>query len=60
MRYEHVDGVDVTAQFWNGFKDCQEFVLESLDEMTGKPLFKTRMHPSRGRYDGLIQPCSQL
>ncbi len=39
----------------NKFKDRQEFVMDLLKRTKGKQLFKTRMHPSRGRYDGFIQ-----
>ena len=32
------------------------FVIEELRKLKGKQIFQTRMHPSRGRYDGFIQP----
>ncbi len=40
----------------NKFKDRQAFVIGLLKQMNGRQLFKTKMHPSRGRYDGFIQP----
>lgn len=40
----------------NKFKDRQDFVINLLKQLKGKKLFKTKMHPSRGRYDGFIQP----
>ena len=40
----------------NRFEERKAFVLDLLGEMKQKTLFKTRMHPSRGRYDGFIQP----
>ena len=50
---------DIVVLGWgsgNKFKDRQAFVIGLLKQMNGKQLFKTRMHPSRGRYDGFIQP----
>lgn len=44
----------------NKFRDRQDFVIKLLRQMKGKKLFKTKMHPSRGRYDGFIQPISEL
>jgi hypothetical protein len=40
----------------NLFEDRKTFVLRLLKQMAEKRLFKTAMHPSRGRYDGFIQP----
>ena len=40
----------------NRFEERKAFVLGLLGEMKQKTLFKTRMHPSRGRYEGFIQP----
>jgi hypothetical protein len=40
----------------NHFEERKAFVLGLLEEMRQKTLLKTRMHPSRGRYDGFIQP----
>jgi hypothetical protein len=40
----------------NSFEDRKEFVLGLLKQMEGKKLLMTKMHPSRGRYDGFIQP----
>ena len=42
----------------NPFEDRKVFVLGLLKQMAGKQLFKTKMHPSRGGYDGFIQPFS--
>jgi len=43
----------------NRFVERQEFVLELLKRMMHeKQLYKTRMHPSRGRYADFIQPLS--
>lgn len=40
----------------NLFEDRKAFVLGLLKQMVGKQLLMTKMHPSRGRYDGFIQP----
>ncbi len=42
----------------NRFEARKEFVLNVLRRTAGKQLYKTKMHPSRGRYDGFIQPFS--
>lgn len=42
----------------NRFRERQEFVFSLLQQMNGKQLFKTQMHPSRGRYSGFIKPFS--
>ena len=42
----------------NPFDERKSFVLDLLKQMNGKQLLKTKMHPSRGRYDGFIQPFS--
>jgi hypothetical protein len=34
------------------------FVLNLLKQMSGKQIFNTKSHPSRGCYDGFIQPYS--
>ncbi len=50
---------DIVILGWgsaNRFEERKAFVLGILGEMKQKTLFKTRMHPSRGRYDGFIQP----
>lgn len=50
---------DVIILGWgsgNKFKDRQDFVIGLLKKLKGKKIFKTRMHPSRGRYQGFIQP----
>ena len=40
----------------NRFEERKAYVLGLLGDMKQKTLFKTRMHPSRGRYEGFIQP----
>lgn len=40
----------------NRFEERKDFVLDHLAGIGRKTLFKTRMHPSRGRYDGFILP----
>lgn len=51
---------DIVILGWgssNRFEERKAFVLGLLGEMKQKKaLFMTRMHPSRGRYDGFIQP----
>jgi hypothetical protein len=50
---------DIVILGWgssNRFEERKAFVLGLLAEMKQKTLLKTRMHPSRGRYDGFIQP----
>ena len=50
---------DIVILGWgsaNRFEERKSFVLGLLGEMKQKTLFKTRMHPSRGLYDGFIQP----
>lgn len=50
---------DIVILGWgssNRFEDRKAFVLGLLGEMEPKVLFKTRMHPSRGRYENFIQP----
>ena len=44
----------------NKFKDRQDFVINLLKQLKGKQLFKTKMHPSRGRYDGFIQQFDEV
>ncbi len=39
----------------NRFVERQEFIL-NLIRKTDRKLFKTKMHPARGRYNGFIQP----
>lgn len=38
----------------NPFTERKAFVQELLKTMKGKQIFKTRSHPSRGRYEGFI------
>lgn len=50
---------DIVILGWgstNRFEERKAFVLGLLGEMRQKTLFKTRMHPSRGRYEEFIQP----
>ena len=42
----------------NRFEERKAFALGLLKQIKGKQLHKTKMHPSRGRYDGFIQPLS--
>ena len=42
----------------NRFEERKAFVVGLLRQMVGKQLFKTTMHPARGRYAGFIQPLS--
>ena len=54
-----LDESDIVILGWgssNRFEERKAFVLGLLREMKGKTVFKTRMHPSRGRYEGFIQP----
>lgn len=41
----------------NPFEERKVFVWNLLKRMKGKKIYKTRMHPSRGRYDGFILPA---
>ena len=50
---------DIVVLAWgssNRFEERKAFVLTHLSEMKHKTLLRTKMHPSRGRYDGFIQP----
>jgi hypothetical protein len=40
----------------NRFEERKAFILSLISEMKHKTLLKTKMHPSRGQYDGFIQP----
>ena len=42
----------------NRFEERKAFVVGLLRQMVGKQLFKTRMHPARGRYADFIQPLN--
>jgi hypothetical protein len=44
----------------NRFEDRQDFVINLLEKLKGKKIFRTKMHPSRGRYAGFIQPILKL
>lgn len=49
---------DIVVLGWgssNRFEARKAYVLGLLREMPQKRVLKTRMHPSRGRYDGFIQ-----
>ena len=50
---------DIVVLAWgssNRFEARKAFVLGLLGGMKHKTLLQTKMHPSRGRYDGFIQP----
>lgn len=50
---------DIVVIGWgssNRFEGRKSYVLGLLQYMPQKLVLKTRMHPSRGRYDGFIQP----
>lgn len=50
---------DIVVLAWgssNRFAERKAFVHGLLGGMKHKILLQTRMHPSRGRYDGFIQP----
>ena len=56
---EALQDSDIIILGWgagNKFKNRQTFVTDLLKGIKDKKVFKTRMHPSRGRYDGFIQP----
>lgn len=40
----------------NRFQERQGFVYQLLASLPGKQLYRTRLHPSRGRYAGFILP----
>lgn len=42
----------------NPYDDRKCFVLNLLKQMPDKQIFKTKSHPSRGCYEGFIQPFS--
>ncbi len=42
----------------NRFQERQAFVFGLLQKMKGKQLFKTKMHPARGRFAGFVEPFS--
>jgi hypothetical protein len=49
---------DIVVLAWgssNRFEARKAFVQDLLDGMKDKTLLQTKMHPSRGRYDGFIQ-----
>ena len=55
---EAVQESDIVVLAWgstNRFEERKSFVLGLLREAKQKTLLKTRMHPSRGQYDGFIQ-----
>lgn len=50
---------DIVVLAWgsdNRFEERKAFVHGLLGGMKHKALLKTKMHPSRGRYEGFIQP----
>lgn len=53
---------DIVVLAWgssNRFEARKAFVHGLLGAMRHKTLLQTKMHPSRGRYDGFIQPFTQ-
>ena len=40
----------------NRFEDRKRFILDLITKETGKTIYKTKMHPSRGQYAGFILP----
>lgn len=56
---EALEESDIVIIGWgssNRFEVRKAFVLGLLQDMPQKMVLKTRMHPSRGRYEGFIQP----
>jgi hypothetical protein len=50
---------DIVILGWgstNRFEERKAYVLSLLGELKQKVILKTRMHPSRGRYENFIQP----
>lgn len=50
---------DIILVAWgsrNRFSERKKFVLDQLKSQGHKEFYKTKMHPSRGRYDGFILP----
>ncbi len=50
---------DIVVLGWgssNRFEERKALVYSLLEGMSGKTILQTRMHPSRGRYEGFIQP----
>ena len=50
---------EIVILAWGSSKSLLErelFVMALLDKYPGKRLFKTKSHPSRGRYEGFIMP----
>jgi len=56
-----LDESEIIVLAWgssNRFEARKSYVLGLLGDMKTKTLLQTRMHPSRGRYDGFIQPLA--
>lgn len=56
---EALDESDIVIIGWgssNRFEERKAYVLGLLQDMPHKMVLKTRMQPSRGRYEGFIQP----
>lgn len=56
---EALEESDIVIIGWgssNRFEERKAYVLGLLHDMPQKRVLKTRMHPSRGRYEGFIQP----
>ena len=54
-----IDESDIALIAWgssNRFSDRKKFVLDQLSSQRHKKFYQTKMHPSRGRYDGFILP----
>ena len=50
---------DIVLIAWgssNRFMERKKFVLDQIKPQKSKKLYQTRMHPSRGRYEGFILP----
>lgn len=57
--YDSLHESDIVILGWgssNRFEERKAFVLGLLGGMKQKVILKTRMHPSRGRYENFIQP----
>ena len=53
-----LDESEIVILAWgsgNRFEERKAFVHSLLGKMKNKTIFRTKMHPSRGRYEGFIQ-----
>jgi hypothetical protein len=58
---EAMEESDIVILGWGVGKDFQgrkDFVSNMLNKMINKTIYKTKKHPSRGRYEGFILPFS--